>query len=310
MDISYIRRLRLVMAAVLAVAGALLPVRPAAAAAFPGAAGWHRGDVTVAQENSRTALDTALRSRSPHIECDIIDFTEQNGARTGLVSHDYTMKRGTGQEGVFNSHHDRAKLPKNATNPKQPPEPFMTVIELFELIKARKNEGVTPFVSLDMKDESDHAEEFGRWVGQLIKQYGFERHVFASSFFKPDVEGVKAACPECLVGGLVFNDHFALKHLDYRYTSLDLTPVSKLTFFLGFLGKTEYQHDFVLLQDEIYLKNPHLLDYWRNTRKVKFVGVFVYNREGGYTDEEWRLLRQVDWLELDPPQMKQYLDKR
>ncbi|MBI5485177.1 MAG: hypothetical protein HY888_12040 [Deltaproteobacteria bacterium] len=276
---------------------------------FP-AAGWHRGDVTVAQEDSRAALEKALHSASPNIECDLIDFIDQDGKRTGLISHDYTMKRGTGMDGVFNTYHDRSKLPKNATNQKQQPEPYMTVLELFDLIKARKDEGVTPIVSLDMKEEGEQAEEFGRWIGELIRKYGFQKHVFASSFFKNNVVGVKAACNECLVGGLVFNDHYALKHLSYNYTSLDLTGISKLTYFLGFLGKEEYPHDFVLFQDDIYFKNPELLDYWKNVRKVKFVGVFVYNKERGYTDEEWNLLKKIDWLELDPPQMNQYLKNR
>lgn len=276
---------------------------------FP-AAGWHRGDVSTAQENSRAALDKALRSSSPNIECDIIDFTDQAGNRTGLVSHDYTMKRGTGLDGVFNTYHDVSKLPLNKATANQPPASFMTVIELFDLIKARKDAGGTPIVSLDMKEEGDQAEEFGRWIGQLIRTYGFQKHVFASSFFKNNVVGVKTACEECLVGGLVFNDHYALKHLSYNYTSLDLTPISKLTYFLGFLGKEEYPHDFVLLQDDIYFKNPGLADYWKNSRKVKFVGVFVYDKERGYTDEEWKLLKKIDWLELDPPQMNQYLKNR
>jgi hypothetical protein len=48
-------------------------------------------------------------------------------------------------------------------------------------------------------------------------------------------------------------------------------------------------------------------DYWKNVRKVKFVGVFAYNKERFYTAAEWELLKKVDWLELDPPQMKPYL---
>lgn len=285
------------------------PVSAAYALDFP-AAGWHRGDVSVAQENSRAALDKALHSTSPNIECDIMDFTDLSGKRIGLVSHDYTMKRGTGQDGIFGKYHEIDKLPKNTTNPQQQPEVFMSVIDLFELIKARKAEGVTPFVSLDMKEEGENAEEFGRWIGELIQKYGFQKHVFASSFFKDNVVGVKAACQDCMIGGLVFNDHYALKHLDYRYTSLDLTAISKLTYFFGFLGKKEYPHDFVLLQDDIYFKNPELLDYWKNSRKVKFVGVYVYDKNSGYTDDEWKLLKKIDWLELDPPQMNQYLKNR
>jgi len=271
------------------------------------AAGWHRGDASFAQENSHAALERALHSASPNIEVDIIDFIDQNGNRVGLVSHDYKMKRATGLKGAFNErYNDPAKLPKNHANPEVAPEPFMTIIDLFELIKARKEQGVTPIVSLDMKDESKNAGEFGQWVGKLIQQYGFQNHVFASSFFKSNVSAVKAACPECLVGGLIFNDHFILKYLDHRYSSLDLTTLSEWTFFLGFWGKKEFLHDFILIQDDIFFQHPELVDYWKTVRKVKFVGVFVYNKERTYTAAEWAMLRKVDWLELDPPQMEQY----
>ncbi len=274
---------------------------------FP-AAGWHRGDASFAQENSRAALDMALQSDSPNIEADIIDFIDQNGNRVGLVSHDYRMKRATGLKGTFSDqYHDLLKLPKNHANPELAPEPFMTVIDLFELIKARKEQGVTPMVSLDMKDESKKAGEFGQWVGNLIQQYSFQNHVFASSFFRSNAFAVKAVCPRCLVGGLVFNDHYALKYLDHRYTSLDLTTLREWTFFLGFWGKKEFAHDFILIQDDIFFQHPGLADYWKNVRKVKFVGVFTYNKERPYTAAEWDLLRKVDWLELDPPQMNQYL---
>jgi len=274
---------------------------------FP-AAGWHRGDASFAQENSRAAVDRALHSASPNIEVDIIDFIDQNGNRVGLVSHDYRMKRATGLKGAFSDqYHDLLKLPKNHANPELAPEPFMTVIDLFELIKARKEQGVTPLVSLDMKDESKNAGKFGQWVGKLIHQYGFQNHVFASSFFRSNVFAVKAACPECLVGGLVFNDHYALKYLDHRYSSLDLTTLSEYTFFLGFWGKKEFAHDFILIQDDIFFKHPELVDYWKAVRKVKFIGVFAYNNKRPYAAAEWELLRKVDWLELDPPQMKQYL---
>lgn len=274
---------------------------------FP-AAGWHRGDTSYSQENSRAALVRALHSASPNIEADIIDFIDQNGNRVGLVSHDYKMKRATGLKGAFSEqYHDLSELPKNHANPEVAPEPFMTVIDLFELIKARKERGVTPMVSLDMKDESKNAGEFGQWVGKLIQKYNFQDHVFASSFFKSNVSAVKTACPACLLGGLVFNDHYALKYLDHRYSSLDLTTLSEWTFFLGFWGKKEFFHDFILIQDDIFFQHPELFEYWQNIRKVKFVGVFVYNKERPYTTEEWELLRKVDWLELDPPQMEQYL---
>ena len=274
---------------------------------FPAAA-WHRGDTSFAQENSRAALERALHSASPNIEVDIIDFVDRNGNRVGLVSHDYKMKRATGLKGAFSDqYHDLLKLPKNHANQELAPEPFMTVIDLFELIKARKEQGVTPIVSLDMKDEGKNAGEFGQWVGKLIQKYNFQDHVFASSFFKSNAFAIKAACPDCLVGGLVFNDHFILKYLDHRYSSLDLTTLSECTFFLGFWSKKEFSHDFILIQDDIFFQHPGLLDYWRNVRKVKFVGVFVYNKKRTYTDAEWELLRKVDWLELDPPQMYQYL---
>lgn len=274
---------------------------------FP-AAGWHRGDASFAQENSRAALDKALQSDAPNIEVDIIDFIDQNGNRVGLVSHDYRMKRATGLKGTFSDqYHDLLKLPKNHANPELAPETFMTVVELFDMIKDRKEEGITPMVSLDLKDESKNAEEFGQWVGSLIRKYNFQEHVFASSFFKSNAFAVKTACPECLVGGLVFNDHYALKYLDHRYSSLDLTTLSECTFFLGFWGKKGFSHDFILIQDDIFFRHPELTDYWKTVRKVKFVGTFVYNKERTYTAAEWELLKKVDWLELDPPQMNQYL---
>lgn len=274
---------------------------------FPAAA-WHRGDTSFAQENSRAALERALHSASPNIEVDIIDFINQDGNRVGLVSHDYKMRRATGLKGAFSDqYHDLLKLPKNHANQELTPEPFVTVIDLLELIKARKEQGVMPIVSLDMKDESKNAGEFGQWIGSLIRKYNFQDHVFASSFFKSNVSAVKAVCPDCLVGGLVFNDHYALKYLDHRYSSLDLTTLSECTFFLGFWGKKEFAHDFILIQDDIFFQHPEFFDYWKNVRKVKFVGVFTYNKERPYTAAEWDLLRRVDWLELDPPQMNQYL---
>jgi glycerophosphoryl diester phosphodiesterase len=272
------------------------------------ATGWHRGDASVAQENSRAAMMKALNSTNPNIETDIIDFVDQTGKRVGLVSHDYLMKRATGEDGAFSvRYNDLKKLPKNKANALMPEEPFMTVIELFDMIKAWKARGVTPIVSLDMKDEGKDAEEFAKWVGKLIREYGFTNHVFASSFFKSNAFAVKEACPECMVGGLVFNDHFALKHLDYQHTSLDLTTLSEITYLFGFWGKKEFNHDFVLIQDDIFFSQPDLVDYWKNVRKSKFVGVFVYNKNRGYTEKEWELLNKVDWMELDPPQMNQYL---
>ena len=91
---------------------------------------------------------------------------------------------------------------------------------------------------------------------------------------------------------------------------MDITPLSKVTFFLGFLGKKEYPLDFILLQDDIFFENPDLVNYWKNKRKVKFVGVFVYNKDRPYTEDEWALLKKADWLELDPPQMNQYLQRK
>jgi glycerophosphoryl diester phosphodiesterase len=277
---------------------------------FP-AAGWHRGDAAFAQENSRAALSQALNSANPNIELDIIDFVDTKGNLVGLVSHDYLMKRSTGLDGAFGEkYNDLSKIPPNAANPQLPPQPFMTVVDLFELIKEKKAQGVTPTVSLDMKEEGKNAEAFAGWIGTMIKQYGFQDHVFASSFFLSNIEPLKTTCPECMVGGLVFNDHWGLKFLSHYYSSLDITHISKFTFFLGFLGKKEFPHDFILIQDDIFFQKPELVDYWKNKRKVKFVGVFVYNKERPYTDTEWELLQKVDWMELDPPQMKQYLQMK
>ena len=274
---------------------------------FPAAA-WHRGNTSVAQENSRAALGAALNSTSPNIEIDMIDFIDQNGYRVGLLSHDYDLKRATGQKGVFSEkYNDLSKLPKNAANLKLTPEPFLTVVQLFELVKEKKEMGITPIVSLDLKEEGKKAEEFGHWLGEMVRKYGFQDHVFASSFFKSNVFSFKKACPECMVGGFVFNDHYVLKHLDFRYTSLDLTRLSATTYLLGFWGKKEFAHDFVLIQDDIFFQNPELVNYWKNVRKAKFVGVFVYNKERPYTATEWELLQKVDWMELDPTQMNQRL---
>lgn len=277
---------------------------------FP-AAGWHRGDAAFAQENSRTALQKSLASANPNIELDIIDFVDARGRRVGLVSHDYLMKRATGLDGTFGEKYkDTYLLPQNAANPLLPPQPFMTVAELFDLIRETKARGVTPIVSLDMKEEGKNAEAFARWVGEKIREYGFQDHIFASSFFLNNIEPLKAVCPECLAGGLVFNDHWGLRFLSPHYASVDITPLSKVTFFLGFLGKKEYPLDFILLQDDIFFENPDLVNYWKNKRKVKFVGVFVYNKDRPYTDDEWELLKKADWLELDPPQMNQYLQRK
>ncbi|MEE9910166.1 MAG: hypothetical protein K4571_00450 [Deltaproteobacteria bacterium] len=277
---------------------------------FPGA-GWHRGDASFAQENSRAALSQALNSANPNIEVDIIDFVDAKGNRVGLASHDYLMKRATGLDGAFGEKYsDLSQVPPNAANPQLPPQPFMTVVELFELIKEKKARGVTPTVSLDMKEEGKDVEAFARWVGEMIIRYGFQDHVFASSFFASNIAPLKAACTKCLVGGLVFNDHWGLQFLSYKYSSVDITPISKATFFLGFLGKKEHPLDFILIQDDIFFKNPELVDYWKNTRKVKFVGVFTYNKDRGYTDAEWTLLKKAEWIELDPPQMNQYLQMK
>lgn len=273
---------------------------------FP-AAGWHRGDVSEAQENSRKAIMRALKSNSPNVEVDILDFIDAKGQRVGLLAHDYTMDRITGTKGKFIDYHEISQLPPNSANPNLSPEPFMTVIDLFEIIRKSKEEGIIPIVSLDMKEEGDSGKEFGEWIGRLIKEYGFQEHVFASSFLKSNVTGVKISCPECMTGGLVFNDHWALKYLDYHHTSLDITGLSKVTFFLGFLGKKESPHDFVLIQDDIFFQQPELAEYWRKARKVKFVGVFVYKKERPYSDEELQKLKETDWLELEPVQIQQYL---
>lgn len=274
---------------------------------FPTAA-WHRGDVSSHQENSRKAITAALNSELPNIEVDLIDFIDEQGVRVGLLAHDVKTDRLTGTKGTFSSYTRLSEIGKNRSNPELPPEAFMTVSELFELIKTKKNGGTIPLVSLDVKEEGPHEEAFGRWLGRMIRDCGFEKHVFVSSFYPGNIKGVKETCPECMAGGLVFDDHWALKHLDPRYTTLDLSPLSRATFFLGFLGKRKYSHDFVLIQDDILLDRPELADYWRNTRGVKFVGVFTYEKTRPYTMEEWEILQSADWLEIDPVQMRQYLE--
>lgn len=47
------------------------------------------------------------------------------------------------------------------------------MIELFELIKSKKENGVIPYVSLDMKEERESGEEFGEWAGRLIQGIRF-----------------------------------------------------------------------------------------------------------------------------------------
>ncbi len=272
---------------------------------FP-AVGWHRGRVDVAQENSKQAIEAAFKSGTPNIEVDIIDFIDDEGHRKGLLSHDYKMARLTGKDETFIRHHDINSLPPNSANSDLSPVPFITVVDLFDSIRQVKAAGQIPLVSLDMKEEGDSGQEFGRWVGELIKEYGFEEHVFASSFFKNNVVGVKEACAECQTGGVVYKDHFALQFLDPAYSTLDLTGFSRATFFLGFIGKKRFPHDFVLLQDEVLFSRPELINYWKEKRKVRFVGVFSSGETRDYSEQEWVILRNADWLELDPQQMKQY----
>lgn len=274
------------------------------------AAGWHRGDVSAAQENSRKAIVSALRSPSPNIEVDVLDFTDESGQRVGLLVHDYEMQRTTGARGTFSKKRNFKSLPANVADPALPPEPFITVIDLFEMIREAKAQGIIPLVSLDMKAEGEEGRDFGCWLGELIRKYGFQDHVFASSFFKSNVTGVEQSCPECLTGGLVFKDHFALRYLDCHYTSLDLPAYSRMAFFLGFPGKKETPHDFVLIQDEILFSRPDLIDYWKTARGVKFVGIFVSGKADPYSENEWQLLKKADWLELDPPQMRQWLQNQ
>lgn len=288
----------------------LIALTMAARAADVPAAAWHRGDVSVGQENSRSAIAAALASLSPNIEVDIIGFTDADGAMIGLLAHDYDMERITGEKGPFARYHEITELPPNKADPALPPEGYLSVIELFEMIKSYKNTGKVVRVSLDMKEEGGGGEAFGRWVGNLIKSYGFQEHVFASSFYPSNVAGVKAACPECMIGGLVYRDHWALRFLDYRHTSLDITGLGKATFFLGFLGKKEFPVDFVLIQDDILVAHPELIEFWKKERKVKFVGAFVHDKERPYTVREWEILQKADWLELDPPQMRQFLSTR
>jgi glycerophosphoryl diester phosphodiesterase len=300
------RRRTFCLSHVLLFLACFLPATAFCVELFPAKA-WHRGDVSHAQENSRKAIIKALESSVPNIEVDVINFVDKEKGRVGLLVHDYEIERIGGSKGEFNRYKMLREIPKNSANPDLSPEPYMTVIELFELIREYKQKGIRPIVSLDLKEEGDNGKDFGLWLGRQIKAFGFENHVFVSSFFKNNVMGVKEACPECMAGGLVFDDHYALQFLSHQNTSLDLTTFSKFTFFLGFLGKETYSHDFVLIQDDIVFAHPEIIDYWKNERKVRFVGVFAYKKERTYTEEEWKILSKVDWLELDPPQISQVL---
>ena len=273
---------------------------------FP-AVGWHRGDVSFAQENSKRAILKSLESPMPHIEVDIIDFIDSNGTRVGLLAHETKMARTTGQKGRFDQHHVVSQLPHNIVDPTHTPDPFMTVIELFDIIQAQKKLGINLIVSLDMKEDGKTGEAFGQWIGTLIQKYQFQDTMFTSSLYKSNIVGVESTCPECLTGGQVFQDHFALKYLDPHYTSLDISGCN-WTFFLGFLCKENFTHDLVILQDDVFFTDPAIIDFWKAQRQVKFVGVFVYNKDRPYTHQEKALLEKVDWIELDKVQMTPYLD--
>ncbi|MDX8393834.1 MAG: hypothetical protein R8K21_04525 [Mariprofundales bacterium] len=272
------------------------------------AAAWHRGDVRKWQEDSDLALLSSLQSASPNIEVDLIDFINEKGEHVGLVAHDYDMLRASGSKDKYIDQHNVQKLPARQVDKNLPASGYWTVLDLFAAIDASKAKGIIPLVSLDLKEEGDSGEDFGRWIGTLIREHNMQNHVFASSFYKTNVVGVEDSCPECLTGGLVFDDHFALQFLANEYTSLDISTIGRILFFFGFPCKDEYKHDFVLIQDDIFLQHPELSNYWKTQRGVKFVGVYTYGKaQKAYTDAEWAILQQADWLELDPIQMQQYL---
>ena len=55
-----------------------------------------------------------------------------------------------------------------------------------------------------------------------------------SSFYKDSIIGVEETCSDCLSGGLVFNDHWALQFLDYKHISK--YPIYNLRHYLSMLG--------------------------------------------------------------------------
>lgn len=267
---------------------------------------FHRGNTHVAQENSRRAIIAALESSTPNIEVDITNFIS-NGKEVGLLAHENEMQRTTGVDGVFQSYRDIESLPDNRENPLLEPEKFMTIIELFDLIKAYKTrDKPLPIVSLDIKVE-ENGEPFGMWLGNLIQAYGFEGHVFASSFWNGSLDGLKTTCAHCLTGGVVFQDHWALRFLDPQYSALDLADATKVGFFLGFPDKEMVRHDFVLIHDTIFFDAPEIADQWRDQRGVQFVGIFTQGDHGVYSEEQWRLIREKNilWLELSPDHIGQ-----
>ena len=273
------------------------------------AAAWHRGDHSSFQENSRRAIERSLQSPVPNVEVDVIDFVTTSGERVGLLAHEDNMARLTGVPRRFFTFHAIEQLPQNRVQPKLAPEPFMTVVEFFDLIHEYKGGGVIPIVSLDLAESGTTGETFGGWIGTLIKRYGFTDHVFAASRLKSNIVGLRKSCPECLMGGEIYQRHWALRYLDHGHTTLDLTTLSEITFFLGFLGKKNFHHDFVLIPDDLVFHHPEVMDIWRRERAVKFVGVYVFEKQRPYSADEWRILEKADWLELDPPQMNQYIER-
>ena len=286
------------------------PYRRASAAHFEGGpqplAFWHRGDVEAGQENSLAALRSALASPSPNLEVDVIDFIDAQGERVGLLAHETTMSRTTGREGRFIDLASRDGV-VNRVDPSLPPEPFPSVVKLFDLVKAFIDEtGTPPLLSLDLKEDGPQAEVFGAWLGALVRQYGFEEHAVASSFYPDALAGYRTGCPPCIVGGLVYEEHWALQFLPPTDTSLDTTPISQALFFAGFPFRSRVDLDFVYIQDDVLLRHPDLVRYWREQRGVRYVAAFSTDPQRSFAPDEWSVLAEVDWLDLDPVQMAQY----
>lgn len=258
---------------------------------------WHRGDFAKGQENCETALRAALESEYPHVEVDVIYFEDNTGKQQGLLSHELTMKRLTGKEGNYSSYRGVENLPLCNINKQLAPEKFITLLDFLDLLKEYKRQGIPVLATLDLKEDTDKGEMFGRWVGRQLVDYGLQKDVFVVSFFHSNIKGVKRICPECLHSGYLYEDHWFLGLLPTSVTIFDIFhPFSEIK-----------NVNIINIQDKIFFRNPRIAEYWKKKRRVTFVGMFSSDPERIYTEEEFQtIIRYTRWGEFDPIQMEAY----
>lgn len=258
---------------------------------------WHRGDVSKGQESGEKALRASLESEYPNVEVDAIYFEDGAGKQVGLISHDLTMERLTGKEGKFAGYNSIEILPLCTVNKELPPEKFITVIDFLNLFMDYKKRGIPALADLELKEDTNKGEIFGRWVGQQLVNYGLQKEVFVSSFFYSNMKGAKEACPDCLHGGNIYEDHWLLGRLPTSITVFDLFhPFSETK-----------KINIINIQDKVLLKNPQIAEYWEKQRRVTFVAMFSSNPEKIYTDKELQIIVQhTRWGEFDPKQIEAY----